>query len=305
VDLAAPLEQAAAGRTRSLGGVASWATATRPGKTRNEDLVHAGANTAWVLDGASVPTGMTACCDRDAAWYVQRLTRALTHTLAPDPDLPLPAALAAAIDDVEREHRTACATPGAATGPSATLALTRRRGQLLDWLVLGDATLLLDTGTEINAISDKRLRGIATSLRAQIRGRLAAGGGYDTQEHRTLLAQLVAAERAARNTPEGYWIAADDPDAADHALTGTARIGNGSGEVRRLALLTDGAERAIELFQLYQSQLDLLDALTRDPADILAIVRAAEDNDPHGRVYPRTSRSDDATALIVSRLPAS
>ena len=42
------------------------------------------------------------------------------------------------------------------------------------------------------------------------------------------------------NRTHGYWVAAADPDAAFHAVTGTAAAA-GPGAVRRAALLSDGA----------------------------------------------------------------
>lgn len=117
-------------------------------------------------------------------------------------------------------------TASGTLGPSATVALARRRGQPLEWLLLGDATVLLDSGDDMLHVSDGRLRDIAGHVRARIPARLRAGGGYEAEEHRRMVARLVAAERAARNTPDGYWIAADDPAAASQAVIGTAQIGS-------------------------------------------------------------------------------
>lgn len=127
----------------------------------------------------------------------------------------------------------------------------------------------------------------------------SAAAGYDDPAHQQALAAIVEAERRHRNTPGGYWIAAADPGAAAHSLTGACRIGTRPGEARRFALLSDGAERAVTTFGLYPSWEALLDALvTNGPAGCIAAVRAAERDDPDGRQYPRTRRSDDASALI-------
>lgn len=305
MDLTEPLLEDAATdeQAENLGGIAVWSTQARPGKTQNEDLVHAGPASTWLLDGASVPRGLVSCCERGAAWYVACITQALKDALETCPDVELRTAVATAIDEVRLQHRAACGVASPAVGPSATLALVRSRGQLLDWLVLGDATLLLNTGEEVVHISDGRLAALNPGLRAQIRSRLRGGGGYDSEEHRRLVALLVDAERAARNTAGGYWIAGDDPGAADHALTGTIAIGTGPDAVRGLALLSDGADRAVRLFGLYPGWRELFAALTDDgPAAVIARVRRAEDDDPHGRAHPRTSRSDDATALLLPDL---
>jgi len=151
--------------------------------------------------------------------------------------------------------------------------------------------------------SDKRLAKVAPRLRGQIRSRLRQGRGYDNPAHRDLVGQLVTAERAVRNTEQGYWIASHNPDAAHHALAGACAIGTGPGEVRRLALLSDGLERAVIVLGVYQSWDELLYALVVEgPAACIDAVRRAEAGDPHGRQHPRTAASDDASGLVAEFL---
>jgi hypothetical protein len=68
-------------------------------------------------------------------------------------------------------------------------------------------------------------------------------------------------------------------------------------QVRRAAVLTDGATRAVDTFGLY-GWSDLLDALgATGPAGILKQVREAEAADPQGIERPRNKLSDDATVV--------
>jgi len=291
---------------RRVAAQITLASAPGPGKPHNEDLVAAVDSIAdgitLVLDGASIPDGLPACCQRDAAWYVRQLAAQLLAVLAADAQLDLRVALAAAIFSVDRVHAATCPATGHERdrlGPSAMIALTRRAGDQLDWLLLGDATLLVDIDEVVAWHSDRRLAAVGQELRARIRRQLRTGGGYASPTHREALASLVETERALRNTGGGYWVAAADPTAAAHSLTGSCRIGQGAGQIRRFALLSDGAERAVGTFRLYGSWAALLDALVDDgPMACIAAVRAAEACDPDGRRYPRTRRSDDASALV-------
>jgi hypothetical protein len=108
------------------------------------------------------------------------------------------------------------------------------------------------------------------------------------------------AELAARNTPGGYWIAASDPSAVDHALTGAVPVT----AVRRVAMLTDGAARAVDLFGLYDwpKLLDLV--ASQGPSALVDQVRTAEASDPRGIRWPRNKLSDDATVAYWSGFPA-
>ena len=267
------------------------------GHTQNEDLAVVEGACAWVLDGASAPKD-PADCSLDTSWYVQRLSTALTDALRHS-DCYLTAALAQAISRVASEHKATCSCPGNAA-PSATVALVRRRGDATDFLVLGDSTVLLDLGTSVDCYSDKRLANVAPDIRRQIRIQLAKGSGYDDPRLVALRSKLVQAERALRNTEAGYWIASLDPQAASHSLAGAAPIGIHPGEVRSAALLTDGLGRSVTHLGIHKTWDALLRALLEaGPHSCIDAVRAAETSDPKGHRFPRTTGSDDASAIAL------
>jgi hypothetical protein len=277
------------------------ATAARPGKAVNEDLVAVVGNTAWLLDGASVPEGLPQCCELDAAWYVGQLGTALTVGLArADGAISLADVLAHAIEAVTDLHQERCDQAGRGTGPSATVTVTRWQRDRLDFLVLGDNTLLLDLGDEVQALSDQRLKQVAAKIRSELADLLRTGCGYDDRGVQALRRELVQAERAARNVQGGYWIASDDPEATEHAITGSRPIGEAPESLRRIALLSDGVERGLSLFGLWSSWDKLLGALDDDgPEAVIAAIRTVEADDRQGWRYPRSSWSDDASAVLV------
>jgi hypothetical protein len=122
----------------------------------------------------------------------------------------------------------------------------------LRYLVLGDVTIVIDTSADLAMISDDGVNGTAR------------------------------AELVVRNTPGGYWIAASNPIAADHAPTGAVPITS----VRRAAVLSDGAARAVDPFGLHDSPA-LLDLAEKcGPVAVLGEVRVAEASDPNGARWP-------------------
>jgi hypothetical protein len=94
----------------------------------------------------------------------------------------------------------------------------------------------------------------------------------------------------------GYWVAAADPQAASQALTGSLP----SKTLHRAVMLSDGASRLVDPFGLatWEELLALLDE--SGPEELLRQVHAAEAVDPEGRQWPRTKRSDDATAVYLA-----
>jgi hypothetical protein len=281
----------------------AMASERRPGKPHNEDHVGVVPPLALVLDGASLPPGMDPCCDRTASWYVGRLAAELVVALAKGHEDGLAETLAMAIDTVATDHASTCdrAAKHEAAGPTATVALVRQRCDQLDYLLLGDSILLVETDQGVSYHSDQRIRAVAPEVNARLRSRLRAGFGYGDEAFQALLLEQVRWELAARNRPNGYWIAGHDPAAALHSLTGTVAVGSEAGQVRRAALLTDGLERAVSVFGLYPSWTALLAGLVADgPAACIQRVRAAEAADPDGRHHPREYVSDDASGVVIT-----
>jgi hypothetical protein len=112
--------------------------------------------------------------------------------------------------------------------------------------------------------------------------------------HQRRYADLVTELRRHRNQAKGYWVASSTPDAAYQALTGSIP----TLEVRRAALLSDGATRLADRFGVmaWPRVFDLLDR--EGPSSLIMQTREAESSDPNGRRWPRSKRHDDASAVI-------
>lgn len=263
-------------------------TQPAPGGAVNEDFIVATDKVVILLDGASVPQGLETGCRHGTAWYVGQLGIRLLDQLTDQPDQLLTDALAAAIQAVASLHADTCELdhPG---GPSAAVALLREAGQTVDYLVLADTTILLDAPAGIKVISDDRLAQVAVAEHSAMH-REATG----SLTHQQRYADLVTELRRHRNQNAGYWVASSAPDAAYHALTGSVP----DHEVRRAALLSDGATRLVDRFET-MAWPHLLDVLDREgPYALILQTREAENGDPEGRRWPRSKRHDDASAVL-------
>jgi hypothetical protein len=259
------------------------AAATEPGSADqpNEDQAMIGPDTVVVLDGQTVRTGTG--CVHGVPWYVGHLGSAiLSHSAVGPAD-----ALAAAIEATAKLHARTCDLSHPGT-PSAAVGIVQCMGNTLRYLVLGDVTLILDTADSLRVISDDRVSRTARAERAA-----ADAMPADTPEKAAALVSMKHAEIAARNIPGGYWIAAANPSAAQHALEGEI----GLATLRRAVLLTDGAARAVTPFGLldWRSALDAIDEY--GPADLIRRVREAEQEDANAVRWPRNKISDDATVV--------
>ena len=252
---------------------------------KSEDWVSATAELIVVLDGQTARTDTG--CSHGVAWYTAHLGAALVAA-ATDPGTPLDKALAAAIEATAKLHPdcdlTSPATPGAAVA-------VVRLGPRIDYLVLGDVTIALDTGRRVQVIVDDRVERTAVPERRYV-DRFPIG----SPEKAEGLIRMKHAELAARNTAGGFWVAAADPTAARHAITGSVD----ANKVKRLAVLTDGATRIVTPFRAlrWPSLLALLDSA--GPAALVQRVRALEAADPLGKKWPRNKQSDDASVVYVA-----
>lgn len=246
--------------------------AARAGR-RNEDFTGAVPAAAVLLDGAGIP-GADAVCRHGVAWYATRLGGSLLSLLALHPDRGLPELLAEAIELVSDAHRDSCdiAHP---ISPSAAVAILRLAGGRAEFLVLGDSTIVLGRADEAPlVVNDPREVIIAESYRVALAATAEGSPAYQ---------ELLRKLRANRNQPGGFWLAKDDPGAAERAITGSQPIAGLTSAV----LLSNGATRIVDRFGLADWP-EVLAILAADgPDEVIHRVRRAEAS--HG-VAP-----DDAT----------
>jgi len=259
------------------------AVATEPGSAGvpSEDWAAATADLIVVLDGATARTETG--CVHGIAWYAEHLGRALVDGASAN-GRPRADTLKAAIAAVADLHpQCDLSHPGT---PSAGVGIMRPDGA---YLVLGDVAIVAETTKGVQVVVDNRVSETAPAERAEV-DRYLIG----TPEKAAALIPMKRAELAARNVEGGYWIAAAEPAAADHALTGVFDLP----EAARVAVVTDGAARGVA-FGLMTWETLLNVAATEGPATLIRQVRTAEQSDPLGAAWPRNKASDDATTVVA------
>jgi hypothetical protein len=259
---------------------------TNPSDGENEDWLACSSDLIVVLDGATVRTETG--CSHGPAWFSRKLGAA-TIGHAASRSRALPDVLSDAIRDVAALHSDTCDLSDPAA-PSAAAAIVRVEDDTIRYLVLGDVTIAAEVAGEVVAISDDRVSYTALEQRQEADSFLIG-----TPEKRAAMQRMKKGELAAKNTTGGYWIAGSDPSAPGHAVTGEWRIS----DVTRLAVMTDGAARLVNLFRRasWRGTLDLLK--TGGPERLISDVRRIENADPDGQRYPRNKKSDDASVVYA------
>lgn len=261
--------------------------ATRPGRTDkpNEDFVGALPDCAVVLDGSGGPSELPSGCSHGVPWYVRQLGPRLLSGMATS-KAPLAEILSTAITEVSDLHRDTCDLEAPGT-PASIVVMARAADDTFEYLVLGDSTLAVDVGDDIEVITDRRIDQVALAERLEMES-LPVG----TPEHQEARIRFVRLQRELRNQPGGYWIASTDPKAAEEAITGSIPLT----DIRRAALLSDGVTRFVE-FDLgtWHELLGILD--TWGPTAVFERIRSAETADPDGKRWPRAKKRDDVAVV--------
>jgi hypothetical protein len=270
----------------------SMATSAGKAGQPNEDFAGAVPGAAVLLDGAGIP-GTESICSHGVAWYTHRLGGALLGRLSRDDGRDLAAILATTIGEIAADHRGTCDITNPSS-PQATVMIVRAHRGRLDYLLLADSFLVLDQvhgGPQV--ITDEREVAARRICAVPLDG-VPTG----TPEYDRIRDSCVEAMRARRNQPGGYWIAKDDPHAAEEAVTGSRPLH----DLDSVALLSNGASRIVSPYGLtdWPGVLELLRAY--GPAEIIHGVRQAE---AHAGAGPDARVPDDATVAHCTRLPRS
>jgi hypothetical protein len=267
--------------------VFTLATDSAPGRP-NEDFVIATADLAVVVDGAGIPFGG---CHHGVAWYARQLGARTLAALVATPQMSLTDGLAEGISAVADLHSGTCDLTSAGT-PCAAIGILRLGDVDVDVLSLSDVTVVVDVDGRPEVTCDLSIEEISGTEPAAV-----AGHRFGTPGHAHALVELVKRQTATRNRDGGWWVAAADPSAAQHAKV--AHYPRSA--VARAAVLSDGATRPVDQMGIYgwPEYVDLIEKL--GPEGLISQVRLIEEQDADGERYPRTKRHDDASLTLWTR----
>ncbi len=193
----------------------------------------------------------------------------------------------AEIREVWRKAITKTAAKFSAKEPelSCGVAIARRVKDTVEIATLGDCgVIVLHTDKSLVTLRDTRLSVLDEEA--------AAASG--TEERRRLVYN-----RAAMNTPAGYWIFAAHPAAADHILRRQIPLGNIAG----LLLFTDGFYRLRDPYGLVGDDRALM-TLVRElgPEGAMRQLREYEESDSSHVGIVGLRAPDDATLVMATQL---
>jgi hypothetical protein len=262
----------------------------------NEDCVGAGANYAYVVDGASGLYEQQATSPgTDAAWFATRTGQLLDESL-PDDSQATPAILRKAMAQLRAEFESKMGVTQIDEDgwPSASLSVVRTDGDDLELYQLGDCVTLWQTMQgAIDVSHDLSVpyldRGVVARQVSE-----ALRLGISVREARAHVGEDLKHNRSLRNRAGGYWSLDLGGAGIDHAQ----RIRRPADNVKSVVVMSDGFWTAVADLGLYSDASALsVDIERRSVKEVLGDIRRTELDDPELSRYPRLKRSDDASAV--------
>ncbi|MFJ5733957.1 hypothetical protein [Streptomyces microflavus] len=266
---------------------------SRPSEDRV--LSNADSTVVVVLDGVSTVTEDTP----RGGWYAQTLGEEILAAHEHAHHLDLRTTLYEALTTLTTEHKL---LPGSA--PAATVAIVRHRPQdhMVDALVLCDTPVAVWGHFGVEVLRDERLEALVhrSPDREKMSDQLRGGCGFTAPEHLRVVQALRDHQMQHINRagdPLAYWVASATPEAAHRAVVRSWP----ESEIRRLLVMTDGAQAGVEPYGLWSwdEYANACEAI--GPQQVLTTIHRYEHGeDPHGVQHPRYKISDDKALAYIT-----
>lgn len=268
-----------------------------PSGVVDEDRFGWRGNHAWMLDGATDISSEPLCgTASDASWIAAEVDQLLSGPLLDTiEDLgELPGRVAEIM--VQRFQRAQRRPPqDRYEHPSASGIVIRRTGRTLEFVSVGDCSLVLvqrgesvRLGADLRDAGDKRIAASVAAFHA-------ANDGASAEHARRQVWPAIRAARNRLNTPGGYGVLSITAPPPELVRTGRADLDANA----VILLATDGLMRLADVFGALSVEEMVTEARRTGLATLGRELRRIEAADASNVRYPRAKTSDDASGLML------
>jgi len=252
-----------------------------PSGKLNEDSIGHRGNVFWVIDGATPLKLKGTFSENDAAWLANLVCKKLlSFDFSEATDLT--SAMLSISNEIQQEANAINFNWRSRHNyelPSYAIAIIRITDYELEYLILGDCTLVFkNSDLKIKVLTDIRVKKISEKTLAAFKLNKPDVVDRQLKENRDL-----------KNRENGYWIGDIYGIGFPKAVTGRIAVSAGA----ELLLFSDGFARIVDTYG-YCGWDDLF---SKDIDSLVAKIRDIERQDAENIVYPRIKRSDDVSVM--------
>lgn len=262
---------------------------SKPGKIKSEDVVGYSNGFMWLIDGATPPHNVNANLTYD---YVNVLSSYIhLNSFSSDCIKELArVSINQAAHYIESRYGEFDETDYT---PYATLIIVKIDEDCIEYVVIGDSYMVIETSDEILELSDDRLSNVAVDERDYLRELIENGVSDTSQEYLDARKRLIEVESGFKNVEGGYWVVGFDEHVLDHALTGCVKYRDWV----KISLMSDGLARLSTHFTNCKSSHDIVDLV--DKLGVLNVVNELRSIEKSGvgMIKHLSSSHDDASYI--------
>ena len=271
-----------------------------PARDINEDIAFINNYAAWILDGA---TGLSrknlVDTESDAKWFVEQWDEYLKKNIMKW-NMELKDIVSEGIKQINNNFHTNLndsqkSNLQSIDLPSSTIALIRWDKNYIDYLLLGDCTLMFkNNNNEIKYIKDETLDHL-DGIVIEFMTREKKKNSISHIEARELAMDLLVKHRSLKNKPNGYWSLGFSKESAEKAKVGKEKLEKES----KILLMSDGFSILFNKYTKVKKE-EIFDIIEQEGLkSCYKLIREIEDNDPECIQYPRLKKSDDSSAIFI------
>lgn len=261
----------------------------------NEDMVGLCKKGAWVLDGATGLNNKNLISkESDAKWYVSWWNQYLQKNVSKDKSLK--EIVLEGLENIKKEYLLKL------NGlkienldlPSASVIIIKFYKDKLEYILLGDCTLLLNKLDENIKIKDERVCKLDEKVFLKME-KLNKSSNLTILEKKDILLPFIIENRLKKNTDKGYWILEFNKDAVEKSIHGYIDIED---EVK-IMMSSDGFSCAWDRYNIFEENEMIEVGKSKGIEYINEKIRELEKKDNNGMIFPRFKESDDSSCVYL------
>lgn len=261
----------------------------------NEDIIGLSPYGAWVLDGA---TGLNnknlVSTESDAKWYVNWWNSYLHENMKREESLK--EIIKDGIEEINKEYNKLIGDNKieAIDFPSCSCSILKFYEDKIEYLLLGDCTLLVDHKDSVKILKDETICGLDKKV-FDFMEEIKDSTNLTLNEKKAKVMPIIIENRLKKNTVGGYWALEFSKEAVDNCVSGFIDLE----DEMKIMMTSDGFSCGYDRYKIFNKEEMMKVAQVKGIDYIYRKVRKLEKDDEMAIEFPRFKIYDDSSCVYL------